>query len=333
MNLLTALRASLYYLLLIMTTFMYNVISELLWFAEEIAPIKTGIEKHQVSEIGYKQYVKKYYGHAILLIYKLVGITIYLKSDNDKILMDRRLWISNHRSKLDGLLMQSLLCSSGNNTVSITKKSVEYYPLFGSFGRHADTIFIHRNRDKCEKILREKSVESFENSRSIMIFPEGSTLSPDSKSRSDKFATENNLMPTNNVLIPRTLGFDIIKTNGKFNLTGDLTIQYDNPSLLSTVEHSFLDLFHTFPREIYIDINYKNVNTDDLYELFIEKDKKISKQIEKSLYKKNNNYSIITMVFNVVIFLFFYGLFFTFWPFKYGTLMITLITSIKTILF
>ena len=44
----------------------------------------------------------------------------------------------------------------------------------------------------------------------IVLFPEGTNLTPKTKAKSDSFAKENNLKPYNHVLHPRTTGFSYI---------------------------------------------------------------------------------------------------------------------------
>lgn len=290
-------RACIYYMMLIMYTYMYNLIAYIFYFSESL--------------FGHRFYknITYYYAHAFFVILKIVGVRICL---NNKIQNDRVLWISNHRSRLDGLIVMSLLRVNGNDIISIIKKSISYIPFFNSFSNHANCIFIKRIKSEAEKILTEKSKKSLETGKSILIFPEGTTMSLNSKIVSDNYSSENNLQRFNNVLIPKTTGYEIIQREGKFDKTGNITIRYADPILPGNSGHSFVDLFKIFPLTVYIDINYgENISPKNLYEIFSVKDKELNQPIIKDNYQLVNNYSKPCLILNFISFIIFYYLFFT----------------------
>ena len=326
----TIIRAFVYYIMFIMYTYMYNLLAEYSYFAEAIFRHKFNVDEQFTEKNGYYNNFKYYYAHAYFTILKIVGTKIYL---NNKILHERILWISNHRSKLDGIIVQSILCANGNDVVSVTKKSISYIPIFNSFGEHMKCIFIKRSKTEAEKIIMEESKNSLEKNRSILIFPEGTTLSPNTKLRSDKYATEKNLQPFKNVLIPKNTGYDIIRREGKFDRIGNITIRYAEPSIPEYSEHSFANLFRIFPRAVYIDIDYgDNISFNDLYKIFSEKEKKLEQPINKNDYHLIHNYSSICLILNLIIFIIFYYIFLYVPFFRYATLIYTLVMYIRTLL-
>lgn len=314
--LLTPIRAIQYYALLISSTFMFNIFSILTYTSLRLQELyyKTLITDHPYYRIRW------YYAHALMMIYQLVGIELYVSGE---ITQERVLWISNHRSKLDGLLLQGFLCASRSDTVAVTKKSIEYIPMFGSFGNHTNTIFIARNREKCESILASAATMS----QSILIFPEGCTMQPSTKARSDAYAIANDITPNQYVMVPRTTGIQILKQHGNFDRIGNLTIRYDDPGFTADEDNSFLGLFSKFPRAVYIDVKYTGVNAD-LNLLFDAKDKMLSQPIDKSRFHINGNYRLNLMVSIANFYLLFY---FALWwcPFVLNfSMVVTIITSL-----
>jgi lysocardiolipin and lysophospholipid acyltransferase len=285
-----------------------------------------------IKENGFYANIRYYYAHSYLLLLKLLGVRIYL---NDKISTKRTLWISNHRSKLDGLVIQSVLCAGKNDTFVVVKKSISYLPIFGSFGKHVDCIYVGRdNAFNDSNIISLSAKKSLDMNKSVLIFPEGTTLSDKSKKKSDSYAIKNNICLSGNTLIPRTTGFRILKANGKFDHLGDITIRYNNPAIYGITGHSYLDLFNVFPKEIYLDINYSDINysdteSDNLVDLFAKKDEKLNKSINYENYSITCPYSIGCLLLNFTIFVIFYSGFLILPYFFYMTLIISLYSTIK----
>ena len=300
-------RALVYYLMLFMYTYMYNLIAYTFYFSDKIIDFKL-----------YKN-ITLYYAHAFYVILKIVGVKIFI---NNKIRTDRMLWISNHRSKFDGLLMLILLRLAEIDIISVIKHSISYLPFFNAFSAHTDLIYIKRTKSEAEKTLTEKSRKTLITGKSILIFPEGTTISPSTKAYSDKYATENNIQPFQNLLLPRTTGYEIIQREGQFNKTGNITLRYADPIIHGNSGHSYLDLFKIFPSSIYIDIKYEdNTKPENLYNLFEEKDVQLNQPIVKESYQEFNNYSKLCFILNFISFIAFYYLLFTVPYFGYITLV------------
>lgn len=317
-HMLTIGRACVYYVALITYTWIYALISDLFQILNKISPIDP------VKKATFNNFVKYLYAHAMMLILETCGVTIHL---SNKIKSNRMIWISNHRSKLDGIIIQCFLYANGNANTSVVKKSISLIPFFGQFGKNVESIFIDRN-NSAKEVLATGSEKSIGESNSILIFPEGATLSPDSKSRSDKYADQNNLGKFDNVLVPKIAGLDIVKTSGKFDIIGDLTLRYESPTIPGITEHSYLDLFRRFPRDIYIDVNYHNVTDIDLYKIYKWKDTKLAQPLMKSNYTEKNNYSVAGIVFNGILLPAFVYSMYNIDIIRYPVLIVTAISTI-----
>lgn len=315
MQLTTVLRAIGYYIPLIIYTCIYSLLTDFLFIL--IKPFN--FTPTTINTICH--YIKYSYAQMTILLLTLCGVTFHM---DDVIKSDRALWISNHRSKLDGLILQSVLYANGAPNIAIVKKSISYLPFFGSFGRNMDSIFIDRDSTSIDCLINS-ATKSCTLKNSILLFPEGATLSPDSKGRSDKFAMENDLEVLHNVLIPKTTGFDIVKSHGKFNVVGDLTLRYENPSIPGYCEHSYLDLLTLFPRDIYITVRYHQADELDLYKGFVYKNNILGKNLIAENFYVGCKKSIILMAFNICLLGgFIYGLFSS--TFRWATLVLSVYT-------
>lgn len=316
-----------YYIVFALCMYMYNFMSEISYVTDKYLAVYLDIPVYFIEENGFYGNIRYCYAHSYLLLLKFFGVRIYL---NNKISTDRMLWISNHRSKLDGLVIQSVLCASKNDTIAVVKSSIRKIPIFGSFGRHADAIYLDRTNIRSnQNILSLGAKKSVNKNKSILIFPEGTTMSPNSKRISDAFADKENIGATKLTLIPRTTGFNILKNDGKFDRLGNITIRYDCPSINGTDEHSYLHLLKLFPKKIYLDIEYSDVNGHDLIDLFSKKDAELGNSIIPSDYLCEHLYSIPCLLFNLLIFGIFYLLCYTIPVFCCMTGIISLYSVIK----
>lgn len=318
----TIMRAYIYYTLLIMLTYIYNLVVFASYLFHKIISRRNTNHHKLLSLATY------YYGHGYTLILRLVCTKIYVCGP---ISAARTLWISNHRSKLDGPVIFCALCTGGNDIVVVMKKAIEHIPIFGSTYKFGEQICIYRNKVRAEKVLSERSKGSILTGKSILIFPEGTTMSCHSKRVSDEYALANGMHKFRNVLIPRMAGFKILQQDGKFDVVGNITIRYGDPTLTETFRHSFLDLFINFPREIYLNLEYETIEPDNLHGAFNIKDKLLDQPINRNNYQIQK-YSMVCMIFNVVVFVaFYYGCIIS--PFfRYLTMGLTIVSYIMAII-
>ena len=293
---------------------MYNVLGEIMyWLYIANLPIKY-------------ENIRYYCAYGYLSILKLTGIRIY--QSGEPIRHGRSLWISNHRSKLDGIIIQTLLCVSGNDTISVVKDSIRQIPIFGSFGTHCRCLFIRRDKTAAAKILEAGGRLSRANNWSVLIFPEGTTMSPYSQGLSHMFSEERSIDKFERVLFPKTTGFNLMKQ--EFETVGNITISYGNPSFKGNEEHSFPALFRIFPHEVYIHIKYVDTNVD-LMDVFREKDL----MLEKAPVKRSANnyrYSCLALLVNMFGHMAFLYCLYASNYFRYLIMAITIFACVRTII-
>lgn len=89
-------------------------------------------------------------------------------------------------------------------------------------------IYIRRKWEKDEtrigKLLNYLGKHSVTQPYQIVLFPEGTNLTPDTRKKSKAFEVANNLKPLNNLLQPRTTGFTYIVQKMRESTTAALKI-------------------------------------------------------------------------------------------------------------
>ena len=321
MNILTWYRATLYYIMLILYTVFYVIIGDIISI---FFPIQV-----------YSADFSYYFSSTLLFICRLVGIRIHLKTESeqedfDYELSKRALWISNHRSTFDGTLITAVLRVCGSKIIITGKKEITYYPLFGSMASHANTIFIKRHCDQTINDLQIRAADTVASGNSILLFPEGSALSPVMKVKTDDYVRSIGVVPFKNLLVPKVKGFEIIKEYGKFDLVGNVTIRYDNPCIPGVMHHTFTTIFKIFPKDIYLNIKFDQGS--DLYQIFSEKDRELDEPINKSEYKTFDNYSCGSFLINIALLVSFLVSFYYFPLFRYIMLGIVMVISIRDVM-
>lgn len=319
--------ATIHYTFFLLYSYIYNILAEILEHSEKIIAKKLDINSDKIRNMGLYKYMAYLYANAYLLTLKMVGLNIYLNGDTIK--NSRVLWISNHRTNMDGQFLQALLCMAGNQVRSVAKDTIKYFPIIGSLAYHCKCIFIKRNRELAEPALAAASKASQNDNSSVLIFPEGTTMDPQNKFKSDAFAVKIGKTKLENLLLPRTTGYDIIKSNGNFSQIGNATIFYDNPPIPGYTAHEFTTLFNIFPKDVYVNIEYRDIATN-LDEIFLEKDKLLADHAFNK-YKPVKLSKIITTL-NIFIFIAFYYLCYRSPMLLLATLAINIYSILKTIM-
>uniref|UniRef100_A0A5F8H5V7 Lysocardiolipin acyltransferase 1 n=1 Tax=Monodelphis domestica TaxID=13616 RepID=A0A5F8H5V7_MONDO len=150
---------------------------------------------------------------------------------------ERSVIIMNHRTRMDWIL-----------------KSV---PGFGWAMQAAAYIFIHR-KWKDDKSHFENMLNYFcdiQEPLQLLIFPEGTDLTENSKAKSNEFAEKNGLEKYEYVLHPRTTGFtfvvECLREGKNLDAIHDITVAYPH-NIPQTEKHL---LSGNFPKEIHFHIN------------------------------------------------------------------------------
>ncbi|XP_064411482.1 lysocardiolipin acyltransferase 1 isoform X1 [Latimeria chalumnae] len=171
---------------------------------------------------------------------------------------ERSVIIMNHRTRLDWMfLWNCLLRYSYLRLEKICLKSaLKSVPGFGWAMQVASFIFIQRKWEE-DKRHFEAMLDYFcdiKEPLQLLIFPEGTDLTENTKARSDKFAEQNGLQKYEYVLHPRTTGFTFIveclKRGDNLDAIHDITVAYPR-NIPQTERHL---LMGSFPKEIHFHV-------------------------------------------------------------------------------
>ncbi|CAG9767735.1 unnamed protein product [Ceutorhynchus assimilis] len=147
--------------------------------------------------------------------------------------------ISNHRTRVDWNFLWPVMYHAvqGKNrwwysTKFVLKKSIKNVPIAGWVMQMAMYIFINRNWEEDKKLLNNyiDYVAEMAYKHILILFPEGTDLTPKTKQSSDKFADANGLPKYKHVLHPRCTGFvylvDEMRKNKCLDAVYDVTLIY-----------------------------------------------------------------------------------------------------------
>ncbi|XP_060877776.1 lysocardiolipin acyltransferase 1-like [Metopolophium dirhodum] len=173
---------------------------------------------------------------------------------------DGALLIMNHRNRLDwNFLWGGMYYSSkppAHKLKMVLKSAIRHVPFAGWVMQLSGFLYIHRRWDHDQSSM-EKQLKYFRDvndTHQILLFPEGTDLSPSNIMRSNKYAAKNNLPNYKYVLHPKTTGFvflaDTMRKNKQMKAVYDLTIGY--PDLLPQSEMDALR--GVFPKNVHFHI-------------------------------------------------------------------------------
>ncbi|DBA00298.1 TPA: hypothetical protein N0F65_001493 [Lagenidium giganteum] len=155
-----------------------------------------------------------------------------LKAKEDEVFGERALWISNHRTRIDWMLLWSLALRTGSlsQLKIILKAPLKKAPIFGWAMQHFLFIFLRRNWAEDQEYLRKflPFLAEKEPKASYLLFPEGTDLSDGNLEKSAAFAEKNGLPRRVYSLYPRTTGWNFMFPLLKSNLDAvyDVTMFY-----------------------------------------------------------------------------------------------------------
>lgn len=142
--------------------------------------------------------------------------------------------IMNHRTRLDWMYLFSFLYHSRvlNRQKITLKAAIKWIPVLGWSLQTAGYIFLNRKAEDDEKYIR-RSLTYFEElgcKPNILIFPEGTDLSPGNLKRSWAYSKEKGLPKYDYVLHPRIKGFvwyvQTLRQVGGIQAVHDITVAY-----------------------------------------------------------------------------------------------------------
>ncbi|XP_072152732.1 lysocardiolipin acyltransferase 1 [Bemisia tabaci] len=173
---------------------------------------------------------------------------------------EKSLLIMNHRTRCDwNFFWAGIYYASqppSHSLKVILKAPIRNVPGPGWTMQMAGYLFIHRDWAKDQKVLAEHLdyYRSIGNTFQLLLFPEGTDLTPKTIERSNKFADDHNLPHLTKVLHPKTTGFTFLvnkmRQNKQLHALYDITVAYPH-----TYPQNELDLFRgKFPEEVHFHI-------------------------------------------------------------------------------
>ncbi|KAF0720315.1 Aste57867_404 [Aphanomyces stellatus] len=157
-------------------------------------------------------------GNVAILLEQWYGMKteIYMVGDKTRLpcvtSAERAVWISNHRTRVDWMLLWSL--GLRTNTLHhlkiILKRSLRVIPVFGWAMQMFQFIFLSRDWKQDEKGLTTLLTHLTQSrpQSTYLLFPEGTDLSPSNLEKSNAFAAAKGQPPRKYSLYPRTTGWN-----------------------------------------------------------------------------------------------------------------------------
>ncbi|KAF6103976.1 lysocardiolipin acyltransferase 1 [Phyllostomus discolor] len=198
----------------------------------------------------------------VALLETMFGVKVIITGDAF-VPGERSVIIMNHRTRMDWMFLWNCLMRYSYLRLEkvCLKASLKSVPGFGRLFtgwamQAAAYIFIHR-KWKDDKSHFEDMIDYFCDIREplqLLIFPEGTDLTENSKARSNDFAEKNGLQKYEYVLHPRTTGFtfvvDRLREGKNLDAVHDITVAYPH-NIPQTERHL---LRGDFPREIHFHV-------------------------------------------------------------------------------
>ncbi|XP_004686379.1 PREDICTED: lysocardiolipin acyltransferase 1 [Condylura cristata] len=193
----------------------------------------------------------------VALLETMFGVKVIITGDAF-VPGERSVIIMNHRTRMDWMFLWNCLMRYSYLRLEkiCLKASLKSVPGFGWAMQAAAYIFIHR-KWKDDKSHFEDMIDYFCDIREplqLLIFPEGTDLTENSKARSNDFAEKNGLQKYEYVLHPRTTGFtfvvDRLREGKNLDAIHDITVAYPH-NIPQTEKHL---LQGDFPKEIHFHV-------------------------------------------------------------------------------
>jgi len=202
----------------------------------------------------------------IALLEKVFRVKFFVKGDGFNY-MERTVIIMNHRTRVDWMLFWPCLfhCARLRKLKIVLKSDLKYIPGPGWAMQAAGFIFLdrkwERDRPHVEDLLHYFNDPNINEPLILLLFPEGTDLTENTKSRSDKFADKQGLPKYDYVLHPRTTGFthlvkQLVEANA-IDCIHDITVGY--PAGLIRNENDLIE--GKMPKEVHFSITRHPVDT------------------------------------------------------------------------
>uniref|UniRef100_A0A1A8H7P9 Lysocardiolipin acyltransferase 1 n=2 Tax=Nothobranchius korthausae TaxID=1143690 RepID=A0A1A8H7P9_9TELE len=193
----------------------------------------------------------------VSLLELVFGVKVVITGDGF-IPGERSVIIMNHRTRLDWMFLWCCLLRYSYLRLEkiCLKAALKIVPGFGWAMQVACFVFIQRRWEVDKKHLANM-LDYFCDIREplqLLLFPEGTDLTENTRAKSDVYAAQNNLPKVEYVLHPRTTGFTFIverlRKGDNLDAVHDITVAY--PKNIPQTEHHLI--MGQFPREIHFHV-------------------------------------------------------------------------------
>lgn len=241
------------------------------------------------------KFTKKAFSEVIMLLTLFAPYKMYISGD--KIQNESSIVISNHVCYLDWMYLWNFISyfEDGSILKTILKYDLKNIPIIGKGMEFFEFIFLKRKLSEDKENLLEGLDKISKNNEKfwLLIFPEGTIISEETKKISDAYALKNNIAISKNVLLPRSTGLNMCSKKLLKDISSiyDLTIGYkniekdirtDNHEVTSSIFFSkkskpevYIHIERIPVKEIYDKVFDEEKFNEYIYDLFRKKDKQL----------------------------------------------------------
>lgn len=197
--------------------------------------------------------------YAVALMEVLYGVKFFLSGDVIRP-KERSVIVLNHRNRLDWNYFWGALahasCPPTHNCKIVLKSGIRKFPGLGWIMQMCCFLYIHRRWEEDQRLMNNVLgyFRDINHTFQVLLFPEGTNLTPHTQKKSEEFARKMGLRPLTYLLQPRTTGFiflvDKLRNSQLLDAVYDVTVAY--PKTLPLTE---LDLIKgRMPEEVHFHI-------------------------------------------------------------------------------
>jgi len=173
----------------------------------------------------------------------------------DKLQAEPALLMSNHRTRLDWMLLWSLFARAGTLHMLriVLKASLKKAPAFGFVMQTLGFLFLQRDWAKDEPhMIGMLDTYAAGDPTQLLIFPEGTDLSESNLKKSHEHAEKFGLPKYQHVLHPRTKGFALCHRHLKDSIKAVYDVTLGFPDSVPQNEKVILEA--TWPKEVHVHV-------------------------------------------------------------------------------
>ncbi|KAK4299874.1 hypothetical protein Pmani_027886 [Petrolisthes manimaculis] len=189
----------------------------------------------------------------------IYGVKFFLSGDIIRP-RERSVMLLNHRNRLDWNYFWGALAHAtsppAHNLKIVLKSGIRKFPGLGWIMQMSCFLYIHRRWEEDQRLMNNVLgyFRDIDHIFQVLLFPEGTNLTPETKKKSEEFASKAGLPPLDHLLHPRTTGFTFLvekmRNSGLLDAVYDVTVAYPK-----TLPLSELDLIKgKMPEEVHFHI-------------------------------------------------------------------------------